>query len=800
MNASSPFFHLLTVSSVVVALAPAAEAAGEWPNPRGPEFDGSVIAAGTFEADGVGLDLSWRVPIGSGYSGIAVADDRAVTMFAQGGSNWVAAFDTKKGKEVWRYKLEGVNKGHDGSDDGPLSSPVIGGDRVYALGASGEFVALRLTDGERVWKKQLEQDFGAKPPHFGFATTPLYEHDILVVQTSGSEGRGIVGLNPRTGETLWSHGDDSTDYQSPSVMTLAGERQVVAVSEKKITALSADGGDVLWVHDLAESDHASTATPTFVGEDRFLVAMGPGVAVFRVSKAESGYALEELYRSEVLGSETYAPPVYHDGYVYGFRGQVLSCMNVSNGKREWRSRPPGGDGLIVVDGHLVIFASKGFVVVADATPEGYEERARARALDGSSLSGPSFADDRVFVRNLDEMAAVLVTRGGATKPAVADAGDTEFNRFIARLKASDERQKMVDAFFAEHGRTPVVEGEWVNFVYRGDGSEVAIQGSMCDSEVADPMNHVEGTDLFYRSYRLEPGGRWEYHFQIDFEAWKLDPNNIRSVPAIEGEDAMSELVTPGYAVGAHLDAPQGPRGRVEDFTLTSKILGYDKKITVWLPPGYHADGPEYPLLIVNDGTAWLAKGNMVTSLDNLVGKSVAPLVAAFVEPSAQWWTEAGGSRGPGGGQGTIRYLRMQVEELVPALQERYRLIDDPASRAVMGNLFYAFNAAFAAVKYPGVFGKAGLQSVYMGLGAGDDLSAVFSQGAASSVIFYLDWNRYDVRNVDRGWDIAKDSRALKALLASGGYTVAGGEVLDSVGWGSWRNRTDEVLIALFPLQ
>jgi len=793
MNASSPFLYLqlLAVSSIV-AMAPAAEAAGEWPNPRGPEFDGSVVAAGTFEAEGVGLDVAWKIPIGSGYSGIAVAEDRAVTMFAHGDSDWVAAFDTKKGKEVWRYKLGEITKGHDGSDDGPLSSPVIGGGRVYALGANGELVALKLTDGERVWSKQLAQDFGSKAPHFGFGTTPLYEDDILVVQAGGSEGRGILGLNPRTGETLWSHGDDTTDYQSPSVMTLAGVRQVVAVSKKKITALSADGGDVLWVHELGEEDRASSAMPTFVGDDRFLVAMGPGVTVFRVAKSKSGYALEQLYRSEVLG-ETYAPPVYHDGHVYGFRGQVLSCMNASNGERVWRSRPPGGDGLILVDGHLVIFGSKGFVVVADATPEGYQERARAQALGGSSLSWPSFADDRVFVRNLDEMAAVLVTRGAAAKPAVADAGDTQFNRFVTGLQASTERRKLVDAYFAERAQTPVVEGEWVHFVYRGDASDVAIQGSMCDTEAPEAMKHVEGTDLFYRSYRLEPGGRWEYHFQIDFETWKVDPSNARTVPAIDGEDAMSELVTPGYAVGKHLDAPQGPRGRVEDFTLTSKILGYDKKITVWLPPSYAADGPAYPLLIVNDGTAWLDKGNMVTSLDNLVGKSVAPLVVAFVEPVGQWWTEAGGSR-------TDDYLRMQVEELVPALAERYRLIDDPASRAVMGNLFYAFSAAYAAVKYPSVFGKAGLQSVYLGLGAGDDLKALLTAGAGSSVIFYLDWNRYDVRNVDRGWDVAADSRALNALLASGGYTVAGGEVLDSLGWGSWRNRTDEVLTTLFPLQ
>ena len=36
-------------------------------------------------------------------------------------------------------------------------------------------------------------------------------------------------------------------------------------------------------------------------------------------------------------------------------------------------------------------------------------------------------------------------------------------------------------------------------------------------------------------------------------------------------------------------------------------------------------------------------------------------------------------------------------------------------------------------------------------------------------------------------------------LEEGGYGLVGGEVLDSHGWGGWRNRTDLVLEALFPV-
>jgi len=228
--------------------------------------------------------------------------------------------------------------------------------------------------------------------------------------------------------------------------------------------------------------------------------------------------------------------------------------------------------------------------------------------------------------------------------------------------------------------------------------------------------------------------------------------------------------------------------------LASEALGYEKKIKVWLPPGYDDSDAAYPLLVVHDGDAWLDKGMMVTTLDNVVGKTVAPMVVAFVEPYGQWWLEAGGST-------TEAYVKMQVDELLPELEERYRLSDSAEARAVMGNLFYAFSSAYTAIKHPEIFGKVGIQSVYTGLGHGDDLVALIEKGSgAKTLAVYLDWNRYDVRNVDRDWNMGDDSRNLAELLGRSGYRVTGGEVLDSGGWGGWRNRTDQLLIALFPMQ
>jgi hypothetical protein len=64
--------------------------------------------------------------------------------------------------------------------------------------------------------------------------------------------------------------------------------------------------------------------------------------------------------------------------------------------------------MIVVDGHLVILARDGFVVVAQATPEGYREKARVQVLERDSMTWPSFAGGKVYVRSMEQIGAASI--------------------------------------------------------------------------------------------------------------------------------------------------------------------------------------------------------------------------------------------------------------------------------------------------------------------------------------------------------------------------------------------------------
>ena len=812
MMLASLLAPLFTVPSIA-CIAP--QESSDWPHLRGPRLDGSANDPGLFETP-FELQLAWKATLGPAYAGIAVADGRVVTFFSDGENDALVCLASEDGSELWRFVVGPTYLGHDGSEDGAISSPVIANGRVFGLGARGRLVALALEDGALIWSKQLVADLGATEPEYGFTTTVLAEEDVLVVQAGGSEGRMLCGLDAQTGELVWSHGDGEAAYQSPVAMELAGRRQVIVLNDKEILAVAPESGEALWAHPLGERDSASSNFPSAIDEERFVAPVSGALVAFRVQatsdQAQGGFQVEPLYRSRELG-RGYAAPVYHDGHLYGFKSDFLTCIDAETGKRVWKSRPPGGSGLIRVGGRLVIFGAEGVVAVARATPEGYEEEARLQVLGRSSLVWPAFVGRRVFVRNDAELACIEIvptagavaqapgaSSGNAAEAASAIEPEHDFGRFLRSVDTAEDPGAALASFLEQQETLPIVEGNFVHFVYQGEAEDVAIAGSMTGGRRTEALARVPGTNVFHRSYTIEPGARWEYRFQVDFDEWQADPRNSRTAPARWGDAPVSEVLTPGYdEPSSHAEEPQraaDERGRLDSFEHSSEVLGYGRTIQVYLPAGYDTDdagGRSYPLLICQKGPDWIERGGLVNTLDNCLGASVEPLVVAFVPPIGEWWFEAGGTR-------TEPYLRMLAEELVPALAERYRLLDGPQHRALAGIEGFGLSAAYGVLLHGDVFGKAAVQSVALGDVARHAFFALLEEKPHADTLFYLDWNRYEARDVDGGLDLRADGQRLNQALSEAGYRVLGGEVLDGHGWGSWRARADDWLEALFPIE
>jgi hypothetical protein len=193
---------------------------------------------------------------------------------------------------LWKYTIGPTHRGHDGSEDGIIGSPVIGRGKVFVVGPRGKLFALGLDDGELKWSVDLITELGAEPPLYGFAMTPLLEGDMLIVQVGAVEGRALCGLNPDSGELVWSVGDGFQDperCQSPIVMSLGGHRQVVAMNGQEILGVAPTDGTILWRHSLWEDANASSGFVCPMGDDRFYAIFDGQVSGFRVSHQDSDW-------------------------------------------------------------------------------------------------------------------------------------------------------------------------------------------------------------------------------------------------------------------------------------------------------------------------------------------------------------------------------------------------------------------------------------------------------------------------------------------------------------------------------
>jgi hypothetical protein len=102
-----------------------------------------------------------------------------------------------------------------------------------------------------------------------------------------------------------------------------------------------------------------------------------------------------------------SPTVHEGGSLFGFGGQYLVCLDAATGEPRWREKTNAGT-LIRVGTHLVVLGElSGILRVAEAGPAAYRELARATAFNAGAQSstGPSYADGRIFVRNVEEMVA-----------------------------------------------------------------------------------------------------------------------------------------------------------------------------------------------------------------------------------------------------------------------------------------------------------------------------------------------------------------------------------------------------------
>jgi len=417
-----PVFAALTVIS-----APAEN----WPQWRGPDFNGSSPEKNLPVNFSKTENIAWSVALpGPGAAAPVVWGDYVLVSSGDKTDKTVLALclDRRSGKVLWQHKVaDGYNR--DDKSNYASPSPVTDGQRAVFLYGTGDLLAFDFT-GKELWHRNLQADYGDFAYQWTYSASPVLLDGRLYVQILQRDapvhGKGrdggesfLLALEPATGKTLWRHvrpcdavQESKEAFTTPMPFMHNGRKELVIV-----------GGDCLTGHDPLTGRELwrwGTWNPTKIGHWRLVpsAAAGDGIILASAPKGSPIYAIKAggsgtlddsalAWKSEPkdgLTSDVPTPLFYlGDFFVLSDLKKTLARVEPRTGKIKWALTTPGGRKYEAsptgADGKIYLLNFAGDVVVVDAEKgQVLTTAALGDPGDDSTRSAIAVSQGQLFIR------------------------------------------------------------------------------------------------------------------------------------------------------------------------------------------------------------------------------------------------------------------------------------------------------------------------------------------------------------------------------------------------------------------
>ena len=400
-----------------------AEGDAAWPQWRGPERNGKASATGLLNNwEAQKPKLLWITEgLGSGYASVSIADDTLYTTGNFDDGQAVVALDLSTQKVIWKETLTPQVPKH--GYTGSRCTPTIDGDDLYVLMSEGTVARLHRKSGKVLWKKNLQEQFGAALPTWGFAESPLVDGN-RVVCGAGSDEALLVCLNKNNGNVIWTtprgetdlgpRGKDEAGYSSTLISNGAGVKQYVKLIGRGLIGVDAKSGKLLWHYNPVANDVASIPDPVIVGDYIFSSSgYQTGAALLHLKRSGRSVKAEEVYFLDAKTFQNHhGGMVVIDGHLYAgtkHNNGFPICVELKSGEVKWGGDFRGvGDGsaaVLYADGNLIFRYQSGELALIEATPEEYRLKGsfKPEYQEKESWSHPVIVDGRLYLREQDKL-------------------------------------------------------------------------------------------------------------------------------------------------------------------------------------------------------------------------------------------------------------------------------------------------------------------------------------------------------------------------------------------------------------
>lgn len=422
---------------MVAAILLNAAAAGDWPNWRGPNLNGTTATASNLpEKWTADANVRWKLelPAWSGSTPVVWEDrifllspskqeepqqvgGRGPAVDGPGGQEILLfCISRTNGEVLWQRQIDEGNwirMKHNSSSP----SPVTDGKHVWAVSGNGVLACFDV-DGNPRWTFSIPQKYGTVGTNFGYGSSPLLLDGRLILQVlhggRTDDPSYVFALDAATGQLLWrvvrptdAIAETPDAYTTPTVLENDGEKQIVVLGGGYVTGHDPKTGAEIWrsggLNPRNARDYRTIPSPV-VG-DGMIFAPSRQIPLLALKAGGTG----DITNTNLVWSWTarnggpdVPTPAVHEGrfYMVEDHGQI-TCMNAKTGEVIYGPKDTGigrvSGSPLIADGKIFIVNESGEAAVL-AAGSTFKILARNTLDDSYTLSSPVAVGTDLFIR------------------------------------------------------------------------------------------------------------------------------------------------------------------------------------------------------------------------------------------------------------------------------------------------------------------------------------------------------------------------------------------------------------------
>ncbi len=384
-----------------------------WPEFRGPRGDGTTRSRHLPVTWSATENVAWETELpGKGWSSPVIWDRLLwmATALEDGHSLRALAVEADSGKLVHNvelFRVEAVEPIH-ALNSHASPTPVIEAGRVYFFFGRYGAACLDSESGKVLWRNSdLAHDHGGNGP----GSSPVLHGDRLFLTCDGTVERFVTALDKRTGERLWttrrSNGPQlegkalelKKAYHTPCVVTVDGHDELITMGAFRVSGLDPASGRELWWVDIP--GFSNVTRPVFAHGLLYLATgfMKPELWAIRPGGKGDVTATHVAWKVSRQAPQKPSVAVVGDEVFMVSDNGILTCMDAKTGSIHYSERLGGefSASPLVAGNRIYFFDQTGQTTVVAA---GREFRIAAKSSLGDGfMSSPAVRDDTLFLRS-----------------------------------------------------------------------------------------------------------------------------------------------------------------------------------------------------------------------------------------------------------------------------------------------------------------------------------------------------------------------------------------------------------------